>query len=54
LAQQAEQPVPDVLPAPILSDSERGRRSQAEGVVQLSLLEQAGVAGDPGPVELEL
>jgi hypothetical protein len=32
----------------------RGRRGQAEGVVQLAVGEQAGVGGDPGAVELEL
>ena len=54
LPQQAEQPVPDVLPAPALGEGRRGRRGQAEGVVQLAVGEQAAVGGDPGAVELEL
>ena len=54
LPQQAEQPVPDVPPAPPLGKHRRGRRGQAEGVVELAVGEQAGVGGDPGAVELEL
>jgi hypothetical protein len=46
--------VPDVLPAPALSEDGGGRRGQAEDIVQLTIREQAGVGGDPGPVELEL
>ena len=54
LPQQAEQPVADVLPAPAFGEGRRGRRGQAEGVVQLAVGEQAAVGGDPGAVELEL
>ena len=54
LPQEAEQPVADVLPAPAFGEGRRGRRGQAEGVVQLAVGEQAAVGGDPGAVELEL
>ena len=54
LAQQAEQPVADVLAAPALGEGRCGHRGQAEGVVQLAVGEQAAVGGDPGAVELEL
>ena len=54
LAQQAEQPVPDVLPAPAFGESRRRHGGEAEGIVQLPVSEQAAVRGDLGPMELEL
>jgi hypothetical protein len=42
------------LTTPALSKDGRGRRGQAEGVVQLAVGEQAGIGGDPGAVELQL
>jgi hypothetical protein len=46
--------VPDVLPAPALSEARGGQRGQAEDVVQLAVGEEAAVGGDPGAVEFEL
>ena len=54
LAQQAEQPVANVLSAPTLSKSQRGHRGQAEGVVQLPVSEQPTVRGDPSTMEFQL
>jgi hypothetical protein len=54
LPPEAEQSVADVPPAPALGEGRRGRRGQAEGIVQLAVGEQAPIRGDPGPVELEL
>jgi hypothetical protein len=46
--------MPDVLAASALGQRRAGRRSQAEGIVQLAVGEQAAIRGDPGAVELEL
>ena len=54
LAQQAEQPVANVLSAPTLAERRGGHRGQAEGVVQLAIGEQAAVRGDPSTMEFEL
>jgi hypothetical protein len=54
LPQQAEQPVPSVLPTPAFGKSRHAHRGQIEGIVQLAIREQAGVGGDLRPVELEL
>ena len=54
LAQQAEQPVANVLSAPALGEGRCGHRGQIEGIVQLAVGEQSAVGGDPRPVELEL
>ena len=54
LAQQAQQPVANVLSTPPLGEGRSGHRGQAEHVVQLAVGEQAAVRGDPRPVELEL
>jgi hypothetical protein len=44
----------DVLATPAFGEHRHGHRGEAEGVVELAVGEQAGVGGDPGPVELEL
>ncbi len=46
--------MPDVPPAAAFRKSRHGGRGQAEGLVQLTEGEQAGIGGDPGVVELEL
>jgi hypothetical protein len=43
LAHEVKQPVADVRPAPPLGEIGCGRCGEAEGVVQLSVREQAGV-----------
>jgi hypothetical protein len=42
------------LGASALGKGRGGHGGEAEGVVRLAVGEQAGVGGDPGPVELEL
>jgi hypothetical protein len=54
LPQQAGQLVADVLAASAFGESGRGRRGQAEDIVQLAVDEQAAIRGDPGGVKLEL
>jgi hypothetical protein len=54
LAQEAEQPVPDVLPVPAFGEGRCSHGGEAEDVVQFAVGEQAAVGGDPGAVELEL
>jgi hypothetical protein len=54
LPHEAEQPVADVLPVPAFGESRYAHRGQIEGVVQLTVGEQAAVRGDRCPMELEL
>ncbi len=54
LPQEAEQPVPSVLPTPAFGKSRHAHCGQVEGVVQLAVREQTTVRGDLGPMELEL
>ena len=54
LPHHAEQPVPDVPPAPPFRESRHAHRGQVEGVVQLTVGEQAAVRGDARTVEFEL
>ena len=54
LAQQAEQPVADVLAAAALGERRSGHIGQAERVVQLAIGEQPAVGGDPSAVEFQL
>jgi hypothetical protein len=54
LAQQAEQPVPNVLPAPTFGERRRRQGGEAKSLVQLPVGEQAAVGRDPRPMELEL
>ena len=54
LPQQAEQPVPSVLPAPTFRESRHARRGQVEGIVQLAIREQTAIRSNPGTVKFEL
>src|SRR4029077_16853596 len=54
LAQQAKQPVANILSAPTLGKSQRGYRGQTEGVVQLAIDEQPTIRGDSSTMECQL
>jgi hypothetical protein len=55
LSQEPEQPMPNVPPtAPLFGKSRHSQGGDTEGMVQLTVDEQAAVRRDPRPVKLEL